>query len=403
MDTEQIHTSRSRIIVVSLLIIGIILLIVLLSMFWGDADEDGNNTDSFFGILFNNERTPADNDPLRGGVIIGDDTKGEEEEITLYLISKDPVVGASLSSDGTRVRYFKQAGGNLFEASFTGENETRISNLTIPGILDVTWTPSKTYAIISFYTDGEMRRLYSRYTGTSTVSSAFLPSNIQAITSSMVEDMIAYTSTSNGETALFTARPDNTAIKKVFTLPAPDFEVLWPTSSSLVLKQKSSSCASSFLFTLNPSSKLLTRVLSDKPGLDVLWYPGGTDFLYMDTEREGTRASLHASSLKENPFADMPFFTLPEKCAWAPASDDTLFCAIPESLPKGANLPDEWWQGVISFNDSLWRINTTTGERQQILPPRQFDGINLFLSKDESFLFFTNKKDGSLWGLRLPP
>src|SRR3989344_1104381 len=242
MDTEQIHTSRSRIIVVSLLIIGIILLIVLLSMFWGDADEDGNNTDSFFGILFNNERTPADN---------------------------DPVVGASLSSDGTRVRYFKQAGGNLFEASFTGENETRISNVTIPGILDVTWTPSKTYAIISFYTDGEMRRLYSRYTGTSTVSSAFLPSNIQAITSSMVEDMIAYTGTSNGETALFTARPDNTAIKKVFTLPAPDFEVLWPTSSTLVLKQKSSSYASSFLFTLNPSSKLLTRVRSFEDGFRV--------------------------------------------------------------------------------------------------------------------------------------
>src|SRR3989344_7859483 len=266
MDTEQIHTSRSRIIVVSLLIIGIILLIVLLSMFWGDADEDGNNTDSFFGILFNNERTPADNDPLRGGVIIGDDTKGEEEEITLYLISKDPVVGASLSSDGTRVRYFKQAGGNLFEASFTGENETRISNVTIPGILNVKWTPSKTYAIISFYADGEMRRLYSRYTGTSTISSAFLPSGIQEITTSLVDDMIAYTVVTSGETVIFTARPDNTNVKKVLALPAPDFELVWPTANTIVLKQKSSAYAPGFLFTLHPSSKILTRVLAEKTG-----------------------------------------------------------------------------------------------------------------------------------------
>src|SRR3989344_893815 len=257
MDTEQIHTSRSRIIVVSLLIIGIILLIVLLSMFWGDADEDGNNTDSFFGILFNDKRTSTDNDPLRGGVIIGDDTTGEEEKITLYLISQGPVVGASLSSDGTRVRYFKQAGGNLFEAEFTGENETRISNVTIPAILDVAWTPSKTYAIISFYADGEMRRLYSRYTGTSTISSAFLPSGIQEITTSLVDDMIAYTVVTSGETVLFTARPDNTNVKKVLALPAPDFELVWPTANTIVLKQNEKDRVCFFILLLSKKTQLL--------------------------------------------------------------------------------------------------------------------------------------------------
>lgn len=401
MENNQTEQSRSRLIIIALLLAGIILAIVLLVIFWGDADGDGNAVDSFFGTLFNNKEPPAGDNPLQGGIRIGDDAQKKEDEVVLYLISKDPVVGAALSSDGTRVRYFKQAGGNLFEAEFTGTNETRISNVTIPAIRNVSWAPSKTYAIINFYADGEMRRLYARYTGTSTVSSAFLPSDIQEITSSLVDDLIVYTTTTGGETILFTARPDNTNIKRITTLPAPDFELLWPTANSIVLKQKSSAYAASFLFTLNPASKLLTRILDKKEGMDVLWAPGKTTFLYMETEREGTRASLHVSSLKEQTVVDLPFITLPEKCAWAPASDNILFCAIPESIPNKTNLPDEWWQGTLSFNDALWRINISTGEREQLLPARQFDGINLFLSKDESFLFFTNKKDGSLWGLRL--
>ena len=398
IGNKEISNSYS----IAAIIIVFVLVVALLVLFWGDADKDGENSDSFFGILVNLiEDEPSDNDPLRGGVIIGEDSTGEETEMTLYKISADPVVGASLSADSSHVRYFKQTGGNLFETEFTGKNETRISNITIPAILDVKWTPSKTYAIISYYADGELRRLYSRYTGTSTVSSAFLPADIQEITTSLVDDMITYIVLVNGEMVLFTARPDNTNIKKVLTLPAPDFELSWPAANTIALKQKSSAYAPSFLFTLNPSSKILTRVLAEKTGLDVLWSPINTDFLYMETEKAGTRVFLHVSSLKDGTQIDLPFATLTEKCAWAPASSKTLFCAIPESLPRGANLPDEWWQGVVSFSDSLWRINTATGEREQLLPTRQLDAINLFLSKDESFLFFTNKKDGSLWGLRL--
>ncbi len=402
MYSNKTENSRSRIVIISVLILGVIVAIGLLILFWGDADNDGSNSDSFFGILFNDKDSSRDSDPLRGGVIIGE-TDGEEgEEMTLYLISQDPVIGAALSADEKHLRYFKRAGGNLFENEFTGANETRVSNITIPAILDVQWTPSKAYAIISFYADGNKKRISSHYTGTSTVSSSFLPSNIEEITASLVDDMIAYTVLTEGETVLFTARPDNTNIRKILTLPAPDFELSWPVANTVAIKQKSSAYAPSILYTLNPSSKLLTRVLDEKMGLDTLWSSSaGSEFLYMETEREGTRAVLHVTSLKENTATDLPVITLPEKCAWAPASKNTLFCAVPESLPKGANLPDEWWQGVISFNDGLWQINTATGERQQILPTRQLDAINLFLSKDESFLFFTNKKDGSLWSLRL--
>lgn len=400
MEINQTRIPRSRIIISSLAILGVVV-IGLVFMFWGDGDRDGKNSDSFFGILFNQEKTPAGSDPLQGGIIIGEDSGEEEKEITLYQISTEPVVGATLSPDGSRVRYFKQASGHLYENEFAGAKEIRISNITIPAILKVDWTHSKTYAIISYYADGAIRRLYSHYSGTSTASSAFLPPNIQEITTSQTDDMITYTVLTNGEPILFVARPDNTNARKILALPAPDFELSWPVANNIALKQKSSAYTSSFLFTLNPASKLLTRVLTQKEGLDVSWAPDGSKFLSLETKNEGTRALLSVVSLKDNNVVALPFTTLPEKCAWAPASKNTIFCAIPDSIPRGTNLPDEWWQGMMSFNDAVGYINMETGEQTQLLPTRQLDAVNLFLSKDESFLFFTNKKNGSLWSLKL--
>ena len=401
MEINKTEVHRSHIIISSLVMLGIIITVVLVVMFWGDADGDGENSDSFFGILFNDEKAPTISDPLRGGVIVGEDSAEEGEEMMLYQISAEPVVGAALSPDVSRVRYFKHASGHLYENEFAGAKEIRVSNITIPAILEVKWTRSKAYAIISYYADGEIRRLYSHYSGTSTVSSAFLPSDIQNITTSLADDMIAYTILTNGEQILFVARPDNTTIRKILAIPAPDFELSWPAANTIALKQKSSAYASSFLFTLNPSSKLLTRVLAQKEGLDVLWSPDGSRFLSLETRKEGTQIILGVVSLKDNNVIALPFATLSEKCAWAPAEKNTLFCAIPDSIPHGANLPDEWWQGAVSFSDALWRINIETGEQTQLLPAYQLDAINLFLSKDESFLFFTNKKDGTLWSLRL--
>src|SRR3990167_8979473 len=118
MEINKTEVHRSRIIISSLVMLGIIITVVLVVMFWGDADGDGENSDSFFGILFNDEKAPTISDPLRGGVIVGEDSAEEGEEMMLYQISAEPVVGAALSPDGGRCGDFTQTGaplpGNVF-------------------------------------------------------------------------------------------------------------------------------------------------------------------------------------------------------------------------------------------------------------------------------------------------
>lgn len=399
MEIAGKEITRSSVVIVSLLVLGVIFAIILFVIFRGDADNDGNNADSLFGTLFGTQKiTPSEENPLRGGIVMEE----KKEGTVLYRISEAPVIGATLSPNGTHVRYFKQTTGHLFESEFTGANEMRISNITIPAIQNVQWTPSKEYAILSYYTDGSLRRLYTQYSGTSTITSSFLPNNIQEITTSLTDNMIAYTITSPEETTIVTARPNNTGVKTVYSTPIQDLEISVPAANRIALKTKSSAYAPGTLYMLNPSSKQLTRVLAEKEGLDVLWSPDGNNFLTMETVKEGTQVSLRVVSLKDNKVTSLPFATLPEKCVWAPSpKTQTLYCAVPSPIPPGTNLPDEWWQGSVSFDDALWRISLDTNTQEQILPPYQLDATNLFLSKDESFVFFTNKKDGSLWSLHL--
>ncbi len=97
--------------------------------------------------------------------------------------------------------------------------------------------------------------------------------------------------------------------------------------------------------------------------------------------------------------------TLPEKCVWSQLNNSVVYCAVPDSIPR-ATYPDQWYQGIVSFSDSIWMINTKTGVTKDLAPLRQIsngdiDAINLSLDSKEDYLTFMNKRDLSLWGLQL--
>ena len=96
----------------------------------------------------------------------------------------------------------------------------------------------------------------------------------------------------------------------------------------------------------------------------------------------------------------MGITTLPEKCVFSKTDENKIYCAVPISMPS-AKYPDEWYQGLISFSDNLWQINVNTGIAKIIFYKSDFDITNLFTDKNENYLFFTNKKDSTLWSLQI--
>jgi hypothetical protein len=96
----------------------------------------------------------------------------------------------------------------------------------------------------------------------------------------------------------------------------------------------------------------------------------------------------------------LPIKTLASKCAWG--RKDFLICAIPRTIPKTTEgLPDDWFQGRISFSDDLALIDKNSGNRYTLYNFNEkegvFDVVKISLSEANDVISFNKKQDGTLW------
>jgi hypothetical protein len=104
--------------------------------------------------------------------------------------------------------------------------------------------------------------------------------------------------------------------------------------------------------------------------------------------------------------------TLASKCAWM----DTLhaICATPSSISEtDEGLPDDWFQGTLSFSDDIYMISIDQKELDSVANAssllftlsnergQPFDVTRLQINGANTSLLFTNKKNGTLWMLHL--
>jgi hypothetical protein len=77
-------------------------------------------------------------------------------------------------------------------------------------------------------------------------------------------------------------------------------------------------------------------------------------------------------------------------------------CAIPGSLPRSTEgLPDDWFQGRVSFVDNLFIVDKSGGDAYPLYIFKEsegvFDIVGLSLSSTNDLVSFNNKQDWSLW------
>ena len=96
--------------------------------------------------------------------------------------------------------------------------------------------------------------------------------------------------------------------------------------------------------------------------------------------------------------------TLASKCGWGKHA--FLVCAVPKTLQKGVEgLPDDWFQGRVSFNDDFFQVDVTTGEAYTLYSFEEavtpFDVVGITVLDTNDIFSFNKKQDGSLWLLNL--
>lgn len=306
------------------------------------------------------------------------------------------------------VRWVDRATGNIYETSSSTLETARVSNTTIRKIYEAYFVDKKGSGIIFRDLFDQTDAIRTRYgkiqistSSEQNLSFVDLPVNITSLTISPNRDQIF--SILPGSTRGIISKPDGGTETNVFDSPFHEWLASWTTAQQIVLNTKPSGTAPGFAYILDTRTRVVSKIVGEKNGLTTLMSPDGLNVLIGESPQGTTKLSV--LNRRSGETKDLFLRTFPEKCVWSKKEVTMVFCAVPENIQYDT-YPDAWYMGRVSFSDSIWKINTATGESRLIVQPifvtgQPLDISNMIISNTEDFLLFQDKNDLSLWSYQL--
>jgi hypothetical protein len=358
-----------------------------------------------------------------GNIAVQDDTNTDEVPVVpttpdkLRKISTDPISGFSITENvktkQTDIHYILRANGNIYETYTNSPESKRLSITTIPKVYESVWLPDGQRLIIRYLRDNtENIETFSVKINPATttlnefeggVDGNHLVENINGLATNPLGDKIFYLTKNLNGSSGFISKPDGLNKKLIFESPLVEWLVSWPTEEIITMSTKPSAKIPGYLYFLNSKTGRFSKILGDINGLTTKTNTNATEVLYSDAIRNTPRLYLY--NIKSSESKLLPWNTLPEKCLWGKTDTKVIYCAVPKSFETG-DYPDIWYQGLTSFTDDIWMLNTETMASTLVLDPKKdtsntFDIIDMQIDKNDNYLLFTNKIDLTLWSLNL--
>ena len=346
---------------------------------------------------------------------------------TLFQVHKAAVAGAypfvkkdDAGEEKTLVRYLERSVGHIFETDLSTMQKERISNTTRLKIYEAVWGNNDKNVIIRYLDDTNDSTIRSfaikladntptleipgekpSVSQETELEGFFLPENITSISVSPDTKKIFYILNTGNRVLGTIYNLESSKTAQIFQSPLTEWLPQWPKEDTVALTTKPSGDIPGFLYFLNTKTEDLSKILSGIKGLTTLTNPNSTKVLYTESFSGGFDLKLYDT--KNRSSQTIPFTTLPEKCVWG--NENIIYCAVPTKIPTNT-YPDAWYQGVVTFSDDIWAFDTETFTTKLLVSPvkysrEEIDAINPSTSSNGKYLFFTNKKDLSLWGVRI--
>jgi len=351
----------------------------------------------------------------------------------LRELSTMPVGGmmSSTTASTTIVRWIDRGTGHIYQAYADNTAIDEISNTTIPMIYQSYWNTAANSFIFSSLSDNS-NTVNDFYTTLIPSGAAPVASTSASTSSAQLTQYSLAGSPLSGETLALAVSPtlgksnnqvltllddgnggsagyisnfDGSKKTQIFDTPLQQINIQWPAATTVAVTTKATASGTGFLYFVNPKTGNFNKIIGGIYGLSTLTNSDASEVLYSHTNTAGTGITTSIYNVTTGQSSDLPFNTLAEKCVWSTLQKTDLYCAIPSNIPSGT-YPDSWYQGTVSFSDSLWEIDTITGDVHELIDltktaGQPVDAENLQLSPDESFIYFINKTDLSLWSFNL--
>lgn len=318
-------------------------------------------------------------------------------------IAPVPTVGASMSSAGS-LSYWNRNDSKFYRVGPDGV-PTALSGKTFYNVDNATFDPNGEKAIIE-YPDGA-NILYDFRSGRQVT----LPQHWESFDFSATGDKIAAKSITLDVNSryLLVSDPDGTEAKAIQALGdnADKVTVSWSPTSQIVAMSEtgpSHGFAQQEIYFIGQNKENFKSLTLPGMMFQPQWTPSGRQMLFsVASEGNDYRPGLWVVDASGNDIGknrrNLNVNTWADKCVFA--DDETVYCAVPRDLPRGAGL-----QPAIADQtpDSIYRVNIKTGSQTKIADPEGDHTVGqLMLSPDGKMLYFTDKASGSLNKMQLAP
>ncbi|OHA92317.1 MAG: hypothetical protein A3J09_02465 [Candidatus Zambryskibacteria bacterium RIFCSPLOWO2_02_FULL_51_21] len=344
------------------------------------------------------------------GITVGEEKIFDEQGVptsNLFRLSDASVAGMIAFARGgqTVVRFVERATGHIYETALPKDKalapleKKKISINTLPKVYEAYFRPDGNMVLLRMLEDGSDAQKNLVLNLAATTSTAV---NVRGVLGSIA--------VGQGNTLFYTelgsktvvSSPFGGTVKTLYSFPFTDWRVS-PAGTGLLLEAKPSAEAPGFAYILSAAGSL-TRILGSLSGLSAVSNAAGTSVLY--SYNNGSEIKLFARNLRTGAEVEISPATLAEKCVWSAKESSKVFCGAPNSSPS-ADEPDGWYAGATHFSDYIWTSDSITEISKLLASPLDEFGIDIdvykpMLSPAEDYLLFINKRDMSLWVLKLP-
>jgi hypothetical protein len=330
----------------------------------------------------------------------------------LEQVASTTVVGSSslpsvsqIRATSTSLLFVDRTTGYVYEYIHKNLKLHQVSNTRSPGVYDALFLGNGSFVVLRMFDEAKGVIVSTVYKVPVTALSAdptpleklfTLPNNVTSFAVSESGRLFSYLVKTKTGSMLYTVRTDLPTFEPSSTTLYFSEWTLFYGGEMLYMTQKASAFATGYTVEVFTGK----RLVNDKTGLISLGSEDEDNLISSMNSQKGLATFLF--NKKTATTSILPIKTIASKCTFE-KSYPSVICGVPTFIPKSVyGLPDDWYQGVVSFSDTLYRFSNDGNTGGVIIDLKKQSGedldiIKLHTNSSDSYLSFINKKDGSLW------
>jgi hypothetical protein len=340
-------------------------------------------------------------------VIPGASTTGDNEISDLALggitkisaISAGPALDPFIGSDNA-LRYYNRNDGKFYKLDNNG-SLVALSNTVFHQVRDVTWASSGNKAILE-YPDGN--KIVYDFLSQKQVTLpkhwedfSFSPSGDQISAKSMADDVEnrhLFVSNADGSRAKSLSPIGNNA-DSVYPIWSPNNQVAAMYTQGVDFNRQE-------VFFVGLNNENFKSTIINGRGFDPQWSTSGDKLLYSVYSSDNNMnprlwiVDAQGNNIGQNR-GNLGLDTWASKCTFA--TNNEVYCAVPENLPQGAGLFPEL---ADQTRDLLYKIDLNTGTKKLIAVPENTVNVsNIMVPSNQDKVYFTDLTTGLIYSINL--